>query len=209
MDKGETPERQVIAVTGGIGSGKSTASRLFGELGATVVSADSLAREVVAPGSRLLAELTRVFGPSILAADGSLDRHALGQIVFADPAKRQQLEQLTHPPIRALASAAFARAIAEGAPLVIYDCPLFFEAGLDTVGFRAIVTVTAPIERCVERVVARDGLSAMEVRARIAAQLPLAEKARRSSHVLENSGTPESLTAAVTALYREFTAKAD
>ena len=206
MDRTGPPERQVVAVTGGIGSGKSTASRLFGERGAVVVSADELARQVVTPGSGPLQALVRTFGQTILAADGSLDRRALGRIVFADPEKRKQLEQISHPAIRALAHKAFEQAIRAGAPLVVYDCPLLFETGLDRSGFRAIVTVTAPVERCIERVVARDGLSVAEAKARIAAQLPLEEKVRRSTHVLDNSGSPEALASAVAELYRLFTA---
>ena len=206
MDRTEPPERQVVAVTGGIGSGKSTASRLFASCGAVVVSADQLAREVVLPGSETLSAVVSAFGPSVLAADGSLDRRALGSIVFADPVKRKLLEDLTHPAIRARAAEQFEHALTSGTPLVVYDCPLLFESGLDALGFRAIVTVTAPLERCIERVVARDGLSPSEARERIAAQLPLEEKVRRSTHVLDNSGTPEALASAVAALYREFTA---
>ncbi len=204
MDNLHQPEGQVVAVTGGIGSGKSTVSSILEQLGATVVSADGLAREVVSPGSAANRAVASAFGEGVLAADGSIDRKALGRIVFSDSAKLRQLEAIMHPAIRALASERFASAIKAGAPLIVYDCPLLFEAGLDSLPFRAIVTVVSSKSTCISRVMRRDGLSAEDAELRIAAQLPLEEKARRSTHVLNNEGTLEELTASVKKLFSEF-----
>ena len=199
-----TAESKVVAVTGGLGSGKSTACGLFQELGAIVISADELARRVVAPGSPTLSLVIAAFGEGVRAADGALDRKALGAIVFADPEKRALLERITHPAIRDLSSLEFRKALRGGAPLVLYDCPLLFEAGLDRLGFKAVVVVYASPAVCIERVVKRDGLSVAEATVRIGAQLPLEQKASRATHVLQNDGRLDELRTQVEVLYRQL-----
>lgn len=183
---------RVIGLTGGIATGKSTFSALLRARGAPVVDADALARAVVAPGSATLAEIARAFGPELLQADGSLDRKRLGDRVFADPAARRRLEAITHPAIRAAMLAETLRLAGEGHALVFYDAPLLYEVGLDAV-LDAVVVVWAPPELQRRRLVDRDGLSPAEADARLAAQLPVDDKAARADVVIENVGAEGEL----------------
>lgn len=185
--------RNVVAVTGTIGSGKSTACKMLARKGAYTVSADELAREAVAPGSAGLNEVVRSFGPGVLREDGTLDRKLLGAVVFADPEKRRRLESITHPIIRALAAERFAVGEKLKSPLMVYDCPLLFEAGLERCGFRQIVLIAADDEVCIARIMARDELSREEARQRIDNQFPIALKRERSDIVIDNSGSLQQL----------------
>ncbi len=193
----------VLGITGGIATGKSSVAAMFGELGAAVVSADDLARRAVAPGSPALAALVERFGGDILAGDGTLDRAALAAIVFRDAAARADLNRITHPAIAALAEATLGELRASGQRLIVYEAPLLFEAGAASRVDRILV-VTADADSQRRRLVARDGIGADEAQARIAAQMPLAEKVRRADHVIDNSGPPERTRTAVEALYREL-----
>jgi dephospho-CoA kinase len=139
-----------------------------------------------------LAQIERAFGPDVLQADGTLDRKRLGARVFADPAARRQLEGITHPAIRQAMAAETLRLAGEGQALVLYDTPLLYEVGLDTV-LDASVVVWAPRDVQRDRLIRRDGLSATEADARLAAQLPLDEKAARADFVIENAGAPGAL----------------
>ncbi len=197
----------VFGLTGGIGSGKSTAAALFRDRGVPVVDADELAREAVSPGSVGLAEVLAAFGPQILVADGSLDRKRLGALVFADAEARKRLNAITHPIVRRLSQERF-RAIDEhGVKLAGYDVPLLFEVGLDAV-LRPIVVVTAREATQVDRILARDGITEQAARDRIASQLPLADKQRRADYVLYNNGSPNELAAQVDALLEKLRAEA-
>src|ERR1041384_5159201 len=122
---------RVFGITGGIGSGKSQVARLLREREVPVVDADELAREVVAPGSAGLAEITGSFGPDVLAADGSLDRKRVATLVFSDESARKRLNAITHPRVRQLSQARFAELEQRGVTLAGYDVPLLFEVGLD------------------------------------------------------------------------------
>jgi dephospho-CoA kinase len=197
----------VFGLTGGIGSGKSTAAALFRERGVPVVDADELAREAVAVGSAGLAEVVSAFGPQIRAADGNLDRKQLGALVFADPEARKRLNAITHPIVRRLSQERFATLDSQGVTLAGYDVPLLFEVGLDAV-LRPIVVVVAREATQLERILARDGISEEAARERMAAQLPLAEKQKRADYVLYNNGTPEALGAQVDALLDKLRAEA-
>jgi dephospho-CoA kinase len=188
----QVPYSQVVALTGGIGTGKSSASRFFEEKGAVTVSADELAHEVTLPGSPGLQTVVNRFGPGVLTAAGELNRPALAAIVFADPVARRDLEAITHPLIRQAALARFSAAA--HTPMIVYDVPLLFEAGLDGLGFKAIVVVSAPAAIVEERLKLR-GLSAEQISKRMAAQMPLAEKIKRADFVIDNSGTREELKA--------------
>jgi len=181
---------RVFGLTGGIGSGKSTVGRHFRARGLPVLDADELSRELVLPGSAALAEIAAAFGPAFVDPVGALDRVALGRRVFADASERARLEAILHPRVRALASARFAALESAGEPLACYEVPLLFEVGLDA-SLRPVVVVSAPEALQVERAARRDGVPAETVRARVAAQLPLAEKVRRADHVIDNSGAPE------------------
>jgi dephospho-CoA kinase len=190
---------RVFGLTGGIGSGKSTVAALLRDRGVEVVDADALAREAVAKGSAGLSQVVEAFGDAVLDASGDLDRKRLGALVFDNAEERRRLNAITHPIVRELSQQRFAELDRQGVELAAYDVPLLFEVGLDHV-MRPVVVVHASEATQVERVVRRDGLSEDEARARIRAQLPLAEKRARADYVIENDGTPEQLVAQVDAL---------
>jgi dephospho-CoA kinase len=179
----------VIGLTGGIGTGKSAVARMLAELGAAVIDSDVLAREVVAPGQPALAEIAAAFGPEVLAPDGSLDRRALGRIVFSDAAARRRLEAITHPRIRAESARRVEAAEAAGYKVCVCDVPLLYEVGYDLLGlYDEIWVVTAPEEVQLARIRARDRLDEDAARARLRAQWPLALKAQRADRVIDNGG---------------------
>ena len=198
---------QAVTVTGSIGSGKSTVCSILKELGAAVISADELARKAVLPGSQALKEIVLTFGPEVLNPNGSLNRTKLAQIVFSESNKRKTLEKITHPVIKALAEKAFHSVKAQNPPLIVYDCPLLFETGLDKAGFKKIILVAADEEASLERIVARDHITEAEARARLASQMPLAEKRKGADIVIENSGTMEELREKVVVTFKELTKK--
>ncbi|HET9953988.1 MAG TPA: dephospho-CoA kinase [Polyangiaceae bacterium] len=177
----------VFALTGGIGSGKSTVSRHYRARGLPVVDADQLAREVVASGQPALEDIRRDFGPELVSASGELDRTALADIVFSDPHQLARLEGLLHPRIQQLAAARFAALAERGEPLAAYEVPLLFEKGLDRF-YSPVVLVSAPRDVQVARARGRDASSTQAVLARIAAQMPLEAKAAKADYVIDNSG---------------------
>jgi dephospho-CoA kinase len=177
---------RVVGLTGGIATGKSTFGAVLRARGVPVVDADVLAREVVAPGTPALAEIARAFGDGVLEAGGALDRRRLGAIVFADPAARRRLEGITHPAIREAMARETLRLATLGHDLVFYDAPLLFEVGLDP-ALDCVVVVWAPRDVQRERVVRRDGITPGEADARLAAQLPVDEKAARADFVVDNA----------------------
>ncbi len=183
---------RVVGLTGGIASGKSTFAEALRARGVPVVDADALARAAVAPGSLALAEIARTFGPDVLAADGTLDRRRMAALVFADDGARRRLEAITHPAVRRAMAEETARLAAAGYELVFYDTPLLFEVGLDGI-LDSVVVVWVPADVQRARLAARDGLGPAEADARLAAQLPIDEKARRADFVVENVGAPAEL----------------
>ena len=187
---------RVIGLTGGIASGKSTVAAMLRELGAPVVDADELARRVVEPGSAGLAAIVERFGPEVLDAAGALDRKQLGARVFADPEARAALNAITHPRIAELSQREIARHAAAGAPVVIYEAALIVENELHR-GLDGLIVVSVPAEVQLERLMARDGLGEDEARARLAAQLPLADKVAVADQVIDNAGTVEETRAQV------------
>lgn len=191
---------RILGLTGNIGSGKSTAAALLAQRGAVVVDADRIARDVVAPGSDGLAAVVARFGPDLLDTDGSLNRAALGRIVFADAAKRRDLEAITHPRIRTAMAEAMAAAIAEHPPLVVVEVPLLFETNMETM-FPATLLITAPEDLRKQRIMARNGLTPEEADARIAAQMPEAEKRRRATYCVANDGSLDELRERLNALW--------
>lgn len=190
-----------MALTGTIGSGKTTVGAMFRALGAYTLDADELARAVVAKGAPALDEIVKVFGSDILLSDGTLDRKKLGKVVFADPAKRIILEGITHPAIRKLAAERFQQALQTGYPLYIYECPLLFETNLDKMPFKKIILVKASEEICRERIIRREGISAEEANQRINAQFSPAIKEQQAHIIIENSSTLEALKNQVTELF--------
>ena len=178
-----------VGLTGGIGSGKSTVARLLADLGASVIDADAIAREVVAPGSEGLAALVATFGPRILTPEGSLDRAVLAEIAFADPGARERLNAITHPRIAAR-TAELMSALPDDA-VFVHDVPLLAELGLQK-AYDLVVVVDAPDDLRVRRLVER-GLSETDARARIAAQATREQRLAVADVVIDNSGTLESL----------------
>lgn len=192
----------LVGLTGGIATGKSTVSTMFAHLGAKVVDADLLAREVVMPGQRAYAEIVQEFGPEVLQADGQLDRKRLGAIVFADTEKRKRLEQITHPAIRVRQQrilSVYEEEAFDG--IVIWDAAVLIESGGATAMDRLVV-VTADAETELARLMARDGFSEADARRRIASQMPLAEKVKLADYVIDNSGTRDATERRVREVYR-------
>ena len=183
---------RLLGLTGGIATGKSTFAEALRARGVPVVDADALARAAVAPGAPALAEIARTFGPGVLAPDGGLDRKKMAAIVFSDPDARRRLEAITHPAVRRAMADETARLAAAGHDLAFYDTPLLFEVGLDA-AVDAVVVVWAPPAVQRARLASRDGLGPAEADARLAAQLPVDEKAARADFVVENVGARDEL----------------
>ena len=179
-----------VGLTGGVASGKSTVSAILRELGAVVIDADELAREVVGRGTPGLAAVVGAFGPSVLTAEGDLDRPSLGAVVFADAERRGALEAIIHPLVRARAAELEAQA-PEGA-LVVHDIPLLAETGQAS-SFDAVIVVDAPTELQVERMTELRGWTREDAEARIAAQASREERLAVATHVVENTGTHDDL----------------
>lgn len=192
-----------IGLTGGIASGKSTVSAMLVELGAALVDADQIAREVVEPGMPALAEIARTFGEAVLNEDGTLNRKRLGQIVFADAAQRKRLEQIVHPAIRRIMRQRMAELEkADPGRLVVADVPLLFESGLEGM-FERVMLVYVPPHVQLERLMARDGLTREQALERIAAQMPIERKRELADIVIDNSGTKERTREQVLRYWRE------
>lgn len=189
-----------IALTGGIAAGKSTVARRLAELGAAVIDADLLSREVVAPGTDGLAAVRERFGPGVIGADGALDRSALGELVFSDEGARRDLEGIIHPRVRERA-AKLAAAAPQGSP-VVQDIPLLVETG-QAGDFDLVLVVQAPREQRVQRMVDDRGMTPEEATSRIGAQASDAERAAVADVLLDNSGTVEELLAQVDRAWRE------
>jgi dephospho-CoA kinase len=178
-----------IGLTGGIGAGKSTVARLFAERGAIVVDADALAREVVAPGTPGLREVVESFGDGVLRPDGSLDREALGRIVFNDPDKRKTLESITHPRIGERTKELFDSAGEDD--VVVHDVPLLVELGMAPL-YDAVVVVEAPDDVRLERLEGR-GLPREQARERIRSQADPDQRRAVATVVIDNAEDEEAL----------------
>lgn len=190
------PKRFVAGLTGGIGTGKSSALEEFERLGAATLSLDRIAREQAKPGRAAHRAIVRAFGRGVLDADGAVDRRALGAKVFSRPAARRKLERATHP----LILREMNRLLARMKGVVVVDVPLLFEVGLKD-RFDATVLVACRPAAQLARVRRRDGLGAAEARRRIAAQWPLARKRALADYTLDNDGTRAGLRAKVRAAH--------
>jgi dephospho-CoA kinase len=194
-----------VGLTGGIASGKSTVSAMLAELGAVVIDADRIAREVVEPGTPGLAAVVEAFGPGVLAGDGSLDRPALGAIVFADPARRTVLEGIIHPLVRER-SLAMEQAAGPDA-LVVHDIPLLAESGRAAT-FDSVIVVETPAEVQVERMLRDRGWTREDAESRINSQATPEQRRAIATHLIVNTGTRDELRARVEEVYAELLAEA-
>ncbi|MBO1419466.1 dephospho-CoA kinase [Streptomyces sp. FH025] len=194
-----------IGLTGGIGAGKSEVSRLFAARGAVIVDSDVIAREVVAPGTDGLAAVVAEFGPQVLWEDGTLDRPALGAIVFADPERLKALNAIVHPLVRARSAELEAAAAPEA--VVVHDVPLLAENGLAPL-FDLVVVVDATDEVRLDRLVRLRGMAEEEARSRMAAQATRADRLAVADLVIDNGGSLEALTARVDEVWAELAERA-
>ncbi len=193
---------RVLGLTGGIGSGKSIVAEMFAQLGAEVIDADRLARDVVEPGQPALEEIVNTFGPDILLPDGRLNRVKLAVTIFADAVARQRLNAITHPPIHARMEKEVA-ARRQRSGVLILDIPLLYENRRTDIVEKVIVVWVDP-ETQRQRLIERDGISLDEARLRIAAQMPLDDKRARADHVIDNRGDRENTRQQVEAIYRRY-----
>jgi len=175
-----------LGLTGGIASGKSSVSRIFRELGITVIDADVLARKAVEPGQPAWTQVVSEFGRDIQLPSGELDRKKLGALVFSDEKRRRRLEEIIHPRVREMMLAERERLRSAGAEIAVYDVPLLYEKNLAS-QFDAVIVVDCLEELQLARLMARDALSEDQARARLSAQMPLAEKRRLADYVIENN----------------------
>lgn len=195
------PQRPwVVGLTGGVASGKSSAAREFAALGVPVTDLDDIGREVLSPGSPVLAELFRQFGSALRQSDGSLDRRALRSIVFADADARRALEALTHPAILRLAEARIAQ---QRGPYQILVNPLLIESG-DLTRYQRILVIDCPEAIQLARLRQRDGSSLEEAQAMLAAQSPRAARLARADDIIRNDGDLAMLSAQVKVLHEQY-----
>jgi dephospho-CoA kinase len=191
----------LVGLTGGIASGKSTVSALLAELGAEVIDADHIARQVVMPGTRAWYKIRDHFGPDVLFADGTIDRQALADIVFADPAKLTVLNEITHPEIFARIADRL-EAHHDQDVVVVLDAALLIEAGLAD-GVDVVVVTHSPREIQLERLAAK-GMGARDAEARIGAQLAPEKRLARADIVIDNTGSLEELARRVDEVWEEL-----
>jgi dephospho-CoA kinase len=200
----------IVGLTGGIASGKSLVAAMLGEMGARVIDADQVAREVAAPGSDALREIAARFGGGVLRPDGSLDRAAMAAKIFSDPEARAALNAIMHPRIRArIAERIREIRAADPDAIVVVEIPLLLEGSgppaypLDGI---VVVFVEEPVQ--MRRLTERDRLGEEEARQRLRSQRPLREKVPEATWVIDNSGTPERTRGQVAALWRSWRAPA-
>jgi dephospho-CoA kinase len=196
----------LVGLTGGIGSGKSTVADLLAERGAVVIDADDLARRAVALGTDGFDRVVETFGPEMLGPDGDIDRPKLAEVVFTDPSRLRELEAIVHPEVARLL-AKEVEPYADTDRVVVYAIPLLAERGLAE-GFDVVVVVVADVDRRIERLMRDRGMTADEVRARVAAQLSDEERARVADMLLDNDGEPERLVPQVNRLWTDLAKRA-
>lgn len=193
--------RLLIGLTGGIGSGKSTVADLFAARGAAIVDTDAIAHELTRPGGAAIDAIRAAFGDGVIRTDGALDRDAMRERAFGDPAARHRLEAILHPMIRAESRRRLEAAEGRYAILVV---PLLVESGDRAGGVDRILVVDCPVEVQIERVMRRSGLSRARVETILAAQASRAQRLAAADDVIDNSGEPEALAAQVDALHRRY-----
>lgn len=183
---------KLIGLTGGIASGKSTVATILKQLGATVINADELSREVVQPGNEAWKEIVGTFGADILQSDQTLDRKKLRTMVFNSPEARKKLEAIIHPKVRALAEERIRELAAAGRSIIVYEVPLLFEGQLH-LWLRPVILVASDINTQKQRLRDRDHLTDTEAQQHIDAQMSLDEKRKLADYVIENNGSLDDL----------------
>jgi len=194
---------KVIGLTGGIATGKSTVASMLRGLGAKIIDADELAREIVKADQEAWREIVEAFGSEILRQDRNLNREKLRKIVFADKRARKRLDSITHPRIRALAQERIEKLAAEGSDIIIYEAPLLFENRVH-LWLRPVILVTSDSETQKRRLRERDRLSESEIRHHLEAQMPLEEKTKLADFVIDNSGDLEELQSEVQKIWEKI-----
>ncbi len=197
---------KVIGLTGGIATGVTTVAQMFREMGAVVIEADQMAREVVAPGTDAFRAIVEVFGKNVLQRDGTLDRKRLAEIIFKDQAARRRLNAITHPPIRRRIQEEVER-LREAQPdaIVMVDIPLLLDtSGPEAFDLDAVIVVSAGPDVQGSRLRARDRISQEEAERRVASQRPVAEKAAEADWVIDNAGSLEETRRQVEVLWQEL-----
>lgn len=195
----------LVGLTGGIAAGKTSVAKRWVELGGHEIDADVLARRALEAGSPGLSQVVEAFGASVLDENGELNRQKLAEVVFNSPEKRKDLEAIVHPIVRRLATQALAT-IPEGS-IAIYTVPLLVEASVD-LPFDFVVTVEAPVDKQIERMIKNRGMTAQEANARIAAQASAAERANRADVILSSNQSLGRLLDDAEALWQEIEQRA-
>lgn len=198
----------LVGITGGIGAGKSALARVFSAAGYPVISADDLAREVVAVGSPALKEIASTFGASALNPDGSLNRGWVRSTIATNPALRISLERITHPAIQALSTQRIKEHFQHGARIVFYEAPLLFEAKSDQ-KMDAVICVHASDDLRIARASKRDGRSENEIRSLLTSQMPQRDKMKRSDYLISNEGSEAELESRALALLKKIETSLD
>ncbi|MCL1949903.1 MAG: dephospho-CoA kinase [Turicibacter sp.] len=183
---------KIIGLTGGISTGKSTVIKWFLEDGIPVLDADAIVHGLQQPGTELLRQIEEVFGGVMLNPDGSLNRQALGQLIFTDETAKETLNQLIHPLVRDALNQGIETARSKGEKIIVLDVPLLFESGFETL-VDEVVVVYAPREVQLARLMERDGIDEAYAKAKIASQGCLEDKRKRAHYVLDNGGSLEGL----------------
>jgi dephospho-CoA kinase len=196
---------KLVGLTGGIASGKSTVAAMLRRLGASIINADELAREVVQPEQDAWKEIVKAFGPGILQEDQTLDRRKLRKIVFDDPEARKRLEGIIHPRVRALAERRIRELAAAGSPVIVYEVPLLFEAQIH-LWLRPVILVACDSATQKKRLAERDHLTELEAQRHLDAQMSLEEKRKLADYVLENDGNLDELERQVRAVWQRIQA---
>jgi dephospho-CoA kinase len=196
---------KLVGLTGGIASGKSTVAAILRRLGAAIINADELSRQVVQPEQGAWEEIIKTFGPDILQEDKTLDRRKLRKIVFDNPEARKKLEAIIHPRVRALAERRISELAAAGSSVIVYEVPLLFEAQIH-LWLRPVILVACDLETQKKRLLERDHLTELEAQQHLDAQMSLEEKRKLADYVIENDGTPEELEQDVRAVLQKIQA---